>query len=117
MEAPMSIMVVDETSPVTHEDAQLFGQDEKALAPENEHLTRARRQTPSAVPRQVRYADAGIPVVDDRMRLPSFAETCPHVSDKIIPLNGGRFNVDQYLRVLRAKAENDPSFAMALTTL
>jgi hypothetical protein len=49
------------------------------------------------------------------MRLPSFVETCPHVRDNIIPLNGGRFNVDQYLRVLRAKAEVDVSIAMALT--
>ena len=63
----------------------------------------------------MRYADGGIPVVDDRMRLPSFVETCPHVCDHIIPLNGGRFNVDHYLRVLRAKAEVDVSVAMALT--
>jgi hypothetical protein len=42
-------------------------------------------------------------------------ETCPHICDEIIPLNGGRFNVDHYLRVLRAKAEVDVSIAMALT--
>jgi len=49
------------------------------------------------------------------MRIPSFMETCPHISDNVIPLNGGRFNVDHYLRVLRAKAEIDVSVAMAFT--
>ena len=115
METPMLITIVDETTPVAHNDAHLIGQEEGARKPEKEHLTRVRRRTPSASQRQVRYADTGIPVVDDRMRLPSFMETCPHICDKIIPLNGGRFNVDHYLRVLRAKAEIDVSVAMALT--
>ena len=113
MERPMSITFVDETTPVVHDDVQLIGQ-EVAREQERERLTRVRRRTP-APQRQVRYADGGIPVVDDRMRLPSFDESCPHVRDKIIPLNGGRFNVDHYLRVLRAKAELDESIAMALT--
>ena len=115
METPMSITVVDETTPVPHNDAPLNGREQETRGPEKERLTRVRRRTPSAAQRQVRYADAGIPVVDDRMRLPSFVETCPHVCDEIIPLNGGRFNVDHYLRVLRAKAEVDASLAMALT--
>ena len=115
METVMSITVVDETTPVSPNDAHLTGQDNEAREPEQERLTRVRRRTPSAAQRQVRYADGGIPVVDDRMRLPSFVETCPHVGDNIIPLNGGRFNVDHYLRVLRAKAELDVSVAMALT--
>ena len=113
METVMSITVVDETTAVSPNDAT--GQDNAAREPEPERLTRIRRRTPAAAQRPVRYADAGIPVVDDRMRIPSFVETCPHVCDNIIPLNGGRFNVDHYLRVLRAKAEVDVSVAMALT--
>lgn len=112
METHMSITVVDETT--SHSDAHIVGQEEEARERE-ESLTRVRRRTPSAAQRQVHYADGGIPVVDDRMRIPSFVETCPHVCDEIIPLNGGRFNVDHYLRVLRAKAEVDVSVAMALT--
>ena len=115
METTMSITSVDDTTPLVHNDAHLTGQDEGASEPEKERLTRVRRRTPSGAQPQVRYADGGIPVVDDRMRLPSFVETCPHVCDNIIPLNGGRFNVDHYLRVLRAKAEIDVSVAMALT--
>ena len=115
MEAPMSITVVDETAPVLHNDSHLVRQEEGAREAEQERLTRVRRRTPSAAQRHVRYADGGIPLVDDRMRLPSFMETCPHICDQIIPLNGGRFNVDHYLRVLRAKAEIDSSLAMALT--
>ena len=115
METLMSITVVDETTPVAHNDAHLNGQEQEPREPEKERLTRVRRRTPSAAQRYVRYADAGIPVVDDRMRLPSFVETCPHICDKIIPLNGGRFNLDHYLRVLRAKAEVDVGVAMALT--
>lgn len=114
MERPMSITLVDETNPVAHNDTRLIVRYEEAREPEQECLTRARRRTPSAARPPVRYADGGIPVVDDRMRLPSFIATCPHVGDKIIPLNGGRFNVDHYLRVLRAKAEMDVSLAMAL---
>lgn len=115
METVMSITVADETTTVSPNDAHLTGQDHEVRAPDEERLTRVRRRTPSAVQRQVHYADAGIPVVDERMRIPSFVETCPHVCDHIIPLNGGRFNVDHYLRVLRAKAELDVSVAMALT--
>ena len=115
MERPMSIMVVDEPGSGVRKDAQLISQEQSAREPENQRLTRVRRKTPLAVQQQVHYADGGIPVVDERMRLPSFVETCPHVRDEIIALNGGRFNVDHYLRVLRAKAEVDPSLAMALT--
>ena len=115
METPMSITVVDDTNPMAHNDAHFIGQEKEAREPEKERLTRVRRRTPSVSQRQVRSADGRIPVVDDRMRLPSFVETCPHIGDKVIPLNGGRFNVDQYLRVLRAKAEIDVSVAMALT--
>ena len=110
METAMSITVVDETTTVSPE-----GQDNAPRELEQERLTRGRRRTPSATQRLVYYADGGLPVVDDRMRLESFVETCPHVCDHIIPLNGGRFNVDHYLRVLRAKAETDVSIAMALT--
>ena len=116
METQMLIRVVDDTTPQAHNDADLIGgQDDGARGPEKERLTHVRRRTPSVSLRQVHSADVGIPVVDDRMRLPSFIETCPHICDKIIPLNGGRFNVDHYLRVLRAKAEIDESLAMALT--
>lgn len=115
METPMLITVVDDTTPLAHNDAHLIGQDKDARKPEQERLTRVRRRTPSVPQRPVRSADGAIPVVDDRMRLPSFMETCPHICDKIIPLNGGRFNVDHYLRVLRARTEIDASLAMALT--
>ena len=116
METLMSITVVDDTTPLAHNDAHLIGQEKEAREPEQERLTRVRRRrTPPVPQRQVRSADGGIPVVDDRMRLPSFVETCPHICDKIIPLNGGRFNVDHYLRVLRAKAEIDVSVAMSFT--
>jgi hypothetical protein len=114
METCMSITVVDETTSEVHDEAYLFGQQGGARTAGQERLTWAGRPTTVTAQRTVRYADAGIQVVDDRMRLPSFDETCPHVSDKIIPLNGGRFNVDHYLRVLRAKAEIDVSIAMAL---
>jgi hypothetical protein len=108
----MSILVADETTSVT--DSDVVGRGDDAREPGIERLTRVRRRTPSAAPR-MRYADGGIPVVDDRMRIPSFVETCPHVRDNIISLNGGRFNVDHYLRVVRAKAEVDVSIAMAFT--
>ena len=114
MEKPMLIMVADETTPELDNDAHLGGPDDEARQPESERLTRVRRRTPPASQR-VRYAGGETPVVDIRMRIPSFDETCPHVRDNIIPLNGGRFNVDHYLRVLRAKAEVDVSIAMALT--
>ena len=41
------------------------------------------------------------------MRLPNFPGTCPHITDYVAPMNGGRFNVDLYLRVLREKAVAD----------
>jgi hypothetical protein len=115
METHMLIAVVDDTTPLAHNDAHLIGQENAAREPGKERLTRVPRRSPSVSQQPARYADGGIPVVDDRMRLPSFMETCPHICDKIIPLNGGRFNVDHYLRVLRAKAESDVSLAMALT--
>lgn len=43
------------------------------------------------------------------MRLPHFADTCPHIADEIQPLNGGRFNIDHYLRTLRERMVNDPT--------
>jgi hypothetical protein len=114
METPMLITFVDETTPLAHNDAHTIGQENDAREPEK-RLTRVRRRTPSVSQRPMRSTHGGIPVVDDRMRIPSFTETCPHICDNIIPLNGGRFNVDHYLRVLRAKAETDVSIAMALT--
>ena len=113
MESCMLIEVVNETVSEAHTDAHLVGPERGARRLEQWSLTRDHRQ--AAAPRPEVYADGGIPVVDDRMRLPSFDETCPHVCDRIIPLNGGRFNVDHYLRVLRSKAETDDSLAMALT--
>ena len=41
---------------------------------------------------------------------------CPHVRDQFIPLNGGRLNLDHYLRVLRAKALSDPTLVLVATT-
>ena len=115
METPMLITFVDDTTPLADNDAHFIGQEKDAREPAKERLTRVRRRTPSVSQQQVRSTHGGIPVVDDRMRIPSFMETCPHICDNIIPLNGGRFNVDHYLRVLRAKAETDVSIAMALT--
>ena len=114
MERAMLIKFADETTAVVDSDTHVVGPEVEAREPETRRLTHVRRRTPSA-PQRVLYADSGIPVVDDCMRIPSFVETCPHVRDTIIPLNGGRFNVDHYLRVLRAKAEVDVSIAMALT--
>ena len=91
MERPMSItVVVDDDTPAAHDDAHRFSRENVAVVP-NSALT------------------------DHSARIPSFVGSCPHVRDQIIPMNGGRFNVDHYLRVLRAKAELDPSIAMALT--
>jgi hypothetical protein len=115
METAMLITFVDDTTPLADNDAHFIGQGNDARQPQKERLTRVHQRTPSVSQRTVRAADSGIPVVDDRMRIPSFMETCPHICDNIIPLNGGRFNVDHYLRVLRAKAETDVSIAMALT--
>ena len=109
----LSIEVLDESTLVVVASHRLARED--AALPGNVagRLSRVRRQGPP--PRRVRYADVAERVIEHPMRLPSFNETCPHVRDQIIPLNGGRFNVDHYLRVLRAKAEVDVSIAMALT--
>ena len=109
----LSIAVLEESTQAVVASHRLAR--EHAVPPGNVagHLSRVRRQGPP--PRRVRYADAVDRVIDHPMRLPSFNETCPHVRDQIIPLNGGRFNVDHYLRVLRAKAVLDVSIAMAMT--
>jgi hypothetical protein len=86
----MSITVVDDDSPAEHEDVPRFSRENVAVV----------RNSAMA---------------DQPARIPSFVGSCPHVRDQIIPMNGGRFNVDHYLRVLRAKAELDHSIAMALT--
>lgn len=44
METPMSIIVVDETTPVAHNDARLNGQEQETREPEKERLTRVRRR-------------------------------------------------------------------------
>lgn len=90
MERPMSITVVDEDTPAEQNNAHRFSRENVAV----------QENTAAA---------------DHSVRLPSFDESCPHVRDQIIRMNGGRFNVDHYLRVLRAKAELDVSIAMALT--
>ena len=90
MERPMSIAVIDDDKPEELNETHRFSRENVAVA-----------------------AD-GI-AADKPARLPSFDASCPHVRDQIIPMNGGRFNVDHYLRVLRAKAELDVSIAMALT--
>ena len=38
------------------------------------------------------------------VRLPFFRETCPHIKDQIVDVNGGRLNLDHLFRVLRARA-------------
>ena len=90
MERPMSIAVIDDDKPEEHSEAHRFSRENVAVK-------------------------GNVVTADKPVRLPSFDASCPHVRDQIIPMNGGRFNVDQYLRVLRAKAELDPSIAMALT--
>ena len=114
MERPMSIVLSDETSHVMNNDPH-------QLAPENTAVPEAsaapeRRNQPSVPSPQQRDA-AESPSADHPMRLPFFDESCPHVRDQIIPMNGGHFNVDHYLRVLRAKSETDVSIAMALTAV
>lgn len=130
MERPMSIAVVDETTEVERPLSIALADEPQELVDNDSHgvvgeVAAPRVSAPSDVPKrrvqvssfdeQPRYADAGPSTGDHRMRLPSFDQSCPHVRDQIIPMNGGHFNVDQYLRVLRAKAELDPSIAMALT--
>ena len=90
MERPMSIAVIDDDTPEERNEAQRFSRENVAV-------------------------DVDGAASDKPVRLPSFDASCPHVRDQIIPMNGGRFNVDHYLRVLRAKAELDVSIAMALT--
>lgn len=41
------------------------------------------------------------------MRIKGFPGYCPHIKDQMVPLNGGTFNLDLYLRVLREKAQAD----------
>ena len=115
MERPMSIVLVDETTHVMNNNPHQLASEvtavpEASAAPE-------RRNQPSVLSPEQRDADAEGPSADQPMRLPSFDESCPHVRDQIIPLNGGHFNVDHYLRVLRAKSETDVSIAMALTAV
>ena len=90
MERPMSITIIDDDAPAEQSEAHRFSRD-NGVVPENGTVS------------------------DQPARLPSYDGSCPHVRDQIIPMNGGRFNVDHYLRVLRAKAELDVSIAMALT--
>ena len=114
-EVLLSIAVADEATRALQVGADRFAREEDAL-PENGARRLLRRRQVAPPVHRLRYADAGPRMIDQPMRLPSFNETCPHVRDQIIPLNGGRFNVDHYLRVLRAKAELDVSIAMALTS-
>ena len=114
-EVLMSIAVADEATRAVQVGADSFAREDVVVPGTGARRLLRRRQVAPPVHR-VRYADAGPRVIDQPMRLPSFNETCPHVRDQIIPLNGGRFNVDHYLRVLRAKAEVDVSIAMALTS-
>ena len=102
MERPMSIVLTDETKPATHNARYHWAAPAETVVPESDEPLNEEAESPSA---------------DHPMRLPSFDEVCPHVRDHIIPMNGGHFNVDHYLRVLRAKAETDVSVAMALTAL
>lgn len=106
MERPMSVVFVDETSPARGRD--LCSEDEPVAEAGAAEMPQVQQQAST----ELRNSE------DDRpMRLPYFDESCPHVRDHIIPLNGGHFNVDHYLRVLRAKAEGDVSIAMALTAV
>jgi hypothetical protein len=111
-ERPM--LVADEATSVLEDDAHGGGEDVPRAVNAPSEAPRRRVQV-SSFEERPRYADSGPSTADHRMRLPSFDQSCPHVRDQIIPMNGGHFNVDQYLRVLRAKAEVDPSIAMALT--
>ena len=113
-ETRLSIELVDEPAPVVHEGPHRAAREDVAVSVDGAgRVPRGGLQTPPPL-RRVTYV-AEPRVTDNPMRLPSFNATCPHVRDQIIPMNGGRFNVDQYLRVLRAKAELDVSVAMALT--
>ena len=115
MERPMSIVLMDETRPATSTDSHRPAT--KAIAfPELTAAAEPGNQS-ADVSLQQQDADEGSSSTDQQMRLPSFVESCPHVRDQIIPLNGGHFNVDHYLRVLRAKVEGDVSIAMAMTAV
>ena len=107
MERPMSIVVADESTQTGRDEKHRFKRIERpmSIAVVDEDVPPAPHDAQPVV-----REDAG-----DSMRVKHFVESCPHVRDQIIPMNGGRFNMDQYLRVLRAKAELDPSIGMALT--
>ena len=107
-ETRLSIAVLAEVMPTVHEGEHRVAREDVPVTGNGERVMRSQR-------RRVSYAVAEARVTDNPMRLPSFNATCPHVRDQIIPMNGCRFNVDHYLRVLRAKAELDVSVAMALT--
>lgn len=113
MERPMSIVLTDETTPAVKNDSDRAVPEETVVT-EGSAEPEPRNQPPDSS-RQQPNADAQSLLTDRPMRLPSFDEVCPHVRDHIIPMNGGHFNVDHYLRVLRAKVETDESIAMALT--
>src|SRR5688572_6575126 len=113
-ETRLPIAVLDEVMPAVHDGPHRVTREDVASPGHGERLTRSLRLVPPPQ-RRVVYAVAEPRVTDNPMRLPSFNATCPHVRDQIIPMNGCRFNVDHYLRVLRAKAELDVSVAMALT--
>jgi hypothetical protein len=49
------------------------------------------------------------------MRLPHLNDRCAHIGDQLIAMNGGRFNLDQYLRVLRARALQDSTVLLIST--
>ena len=112
MERPMSIVTLDETTPAPESDPP---PEDTALAGTTAAEMPRTQQPVKSPARRLHDAEARSPSDDHPMRLPFFDESCPHVRDQIIPMNGGHFNVDHYLRVLRARLELDVSIAMALT--
>jgi hypothetical protein len=112
----MSIVLTNETIPARNSDQHHFAAPEETVVAEAGAAPEPRNQPPVSS-NQERRAEARSPSSDHPMRLPTFDEVCPHVRDHIIPMNGGHFNVDHYLRVLRAKVESDVSIGMALTGL
>lgn len=111
MERPMSIVIQDETTPALESDPP---SEDTAIAGT---ITPSVPQIQQRVPSPEHDQEDGSSPDDQPMRLPFFDESCPHVRDKIVSMNGGHFNVDHYLRVLRARVELDVSNAMALTVL
>jgi hypothetical protein len=111
IERPMSIAVVGDDLPPVHHDTRGVARDDAQVVRRN--VPPGQRQVPSL--QRLPHPGAAATIADHSMRVPYFVESCPHVRDQIIRMNGGRFNVDHYLRVLRAKAELDESIAMALT--